>query len=110
MDLIDTRPSPRDTGRSVDPFAPVHYSLVFRRSALPDAALHLDDPVDAAGVGRLQDNPVRVIETNGAAWLQVVDTELRAGFALLGGTERCKTEYVSALLVQELRERRAKSL
>ena len=40
-------------------FAPVPYSHVFRRSALPDATLHLDDPVDAAGLGRLHDNPVR---------------------------------------------------
>jgi hypothetical protein len=31
-------------------------------------------------------------------------SEQRAGFALLGVTERCETEHVSGLLVQELRE------
>ena len=54
--------------------------------------------------GLLHDHPVRVVEADGAARLQVVDAELRAGLALLGGAERREAQHIGRLLVEELGE------
>ena len=84
--------------------APIEDRVVLSSCTFPDATFGFDYPVDLARFSLLHDYPIRMVESDRPAGLEVVHPELRAGLALLRGAERGETQHIGCRLVEELRE------
>src|SRR5208337_763006 len=78
FDLIHARVAPTASRAIRDRFAPVRDGLVLCGCAFPYTPLRFDNPVDLTTIRLLHDDPIRMVETDRPAWLQVVNAEARA--------------------------------
>src|SRR5439155_22089302 len=86
-----------------DPGAPEPYGLIFQFGTLPNTALRLDDRVDLALCGFLNDNPIRMVIADRAARLQVIHSKSCTRLTLFRCSETGEAQDIGRL-VGELRE------
>lgn len=88
--LIDASESPALSGLLSDALTPVTDSGVFCLGAFPYTSLSFNDPMHFTLCSFLHRHPIGMIETDRAAWLEVIHTELRARISLLGRAQAGK--------------------
>lgn len=97
LHLVHPNVPPARAGLIGDLLTPVRDRCILRGCVFLYPALRLDDPVDPALLGLLDGDPVRVVEANGAAGLEVIHPE--AGTTLLlSGAKGSKLKDVGASL------------
>lgn len=96
--LVDAHVAPGDSGLGGDLLAPVRDGGVLGERILPFPTFGFDDPVDLAAICFLDGDPVGVIEPDRATGLEIVYTELCAGFTLFRGAQSSKSLHILSVI------------
>ena len=94
--MIHPKELPRVTSETCDLATPLSYVAILFFSTRSDASIRLNDPVHNTYIRLLNRNPVRIIEANFAAWINVVNPNGHTRGALVSRTKGCESRDITA--------------
>src|SRR2546421_9601328 len=98
MTLVHGSESPSHAGSLRNALAPIFNGRIFIACAWPDTPFCLDDPIHVTVVGLLHRHPIRMVKTNRATRLQIIDAEHGRRISLLRGAQGGKAKYIRRIV------------